>query len=134
LRMKNKKFTSNFRIYYEDTDAGGVVYYANYLKFAERARTEILREAGINQSELAKNPGILFVVGNFSGNLKKPARLDDMIRIESEVTETGGASFSVCQKIFRESETIAEINVTIVCVGTGMKPERMPESVRKALS
>ncbi len=130
----NKKFISHFRIYYEDTDAGGVVYYANYLKFAERARTEILRESGINQSELAKNSGELFVVRDFSGSLKKPAQLDNMIRVESEVTEIGGASFSLRQQIFRESEMLAEINVTIACVGAGMKPERLPELVKKALS
>jgi len=132
--MKSKKFTSNFRIYYEDTDAGGVVYYANYLKFAERARTEILRESGINQSELTKNSGIFLVVRDFSGNLKKSARLDDMIKIESEVSEMGGASFSMHQRIFREAAILAEINVTIVCVDAGMKPARLPDAVKKALS
>jgi len=130
----NKKFTSHFRIYYEDTDAGGVVYYANYLKFAERARTEILRESEINQSELTKDLGIFLVVSDFAGSLKKPARLDDMIKIESEVLKMGGASFSMCQKIFCASELLAEIEVTIVCVGGDMKPSRLPESVKKALS
>jgi len=125
-----KTFTSHFRIYYEDTDAGGVVYYANYLKFAERARTEALREVGVNQSALLKDAGVLFVVKNFSGDLQKPARLDDMIMVETMVTEMRGASFIMNQKIFRESELLADITVTIVAVDSTMKPARIPEYVR----
>src|SRR5471032_1200239 len=106
-KMTGKIFTTNFRVYYEDTDAGNVVYYANYLKFAERARTEMLRQAGIHQSDLIKSDGVLFVVKTFTGDLKKPARLDDMLRIETTIQEIGGASFSLRQDFYREKELLA---------------------------
>ncbi len=125
--------TCQFRVYYEDTDAGGVVYYANYLKYAERARTEYLRDAGINQSVLTKNEGILFVVKNVAMELLKPARLDDLLKIRTKTIKISGASIKMQQKIYCEDIKITNINVQIVCVGTNMKPKKIPSEIRGEL-
>lgn len=125
-----KKHKISFRVYYEDTDSGGVVYYANYLKFAERARTEMLREAGINQSE--KN--ILFVVKKVKMNLIKPAKLDDMITVESSIKKLSGASMGIEQIISRDEIIISEISVLIVCVNKNFKPTKIPSEIRENLN
>lgn len=124
---------SSFRVYYEDTDSGGVVYYANYLKFAERARTENLREKGINQSELAKDEGILFVVRHVSMDLLKPARLDDILDIATNVENISGASINMHQEISCNGQVLAKIKVQIVCVSTALKPVRLPEQLKEKL-
>lgn len=123
----------NFRIYYEDTDSGGVVYYANYLKFAERARTEMLREKGINQSNLAANSGILFVVKNAKLELFSPARLDDVVEVLSEVIVISGASINILQKITIDGRNIAEINVLVACINQNFKPVRLPADIKNKL-
>ena len=87
----------NFRVYYEDTDAGRVMYYANYLKFAERARTEWLREIGFNQSEL----DIFFVVRHVEIDYLSPARLDDEVRVETHLQNVSGASITKTQNIYK---------------------------------
>ena len=87
------------RVYYEDTDTAGIVYYANYLKFAERARTELLRLAGINQSEMAARYGMAFAVRNCAVDFRAPARLDDLIEVRSRFTELVGATVSGVQAI-----------------------------------
>lgn len=115
-----------YRVYYEDTDAGGVVYYANYLKFAERARTEMVREWGVNQSQEA----FLFVVRKAELDLKKPARLDDELRIETRVDHVGGASLEIIQHIYSEQILLACAAVTIVSVSPEFKPMRLPQHIR----
>ena len=92
------------RVYYEDTDAGGVVFYANYLKFFERARTEWLRAAGINQSSLANDPGIVFVVAHTAVDYRFPARLDNRLRISVRVEKFGRASVDLIQQAWRIDE------------------------------
>lgn len=125
------------RVYYEDTDAGGVVYYANYLKFAERARTEMLRAAGISQTRLREEEGVLFVVGDVHIRYRAPARLDDELVVESEVTEVAGVRFTMAQRVLRQETLLAELIVQIIAVkpgdGDSMRPCRIPESVMKAL-
>ncbi len=128
--MKHK---TDFRIYYEDTDAGGVVYYANYLKFAERARTEMLREAGIHQAELAEREDCFFVVRRAELDLRSPARLDDIVTVMSETTALKGASIRMRQLLYREETLLAQISVTIACVTSEMQPRRIPETVRPSL-
>ena len=124
----------DFRVYYEDTDAGGVVYYANYLKFAERARTEVLRERGLDQSELLTNDQLCFVVRRATVDYLSPARLDDLITVHTEVLGIGGASLTMQQKLQRGETILAEITVLVVAVNsTLMKPCRIPDNVRKAL-
>lgn len=126
-----KTYSSSFRVYYEDTDSGGVVYYANYLKFAERARTEMLREKGINQSSLAVDSGVLFVVRRAAIELLAPARLDDMLQITTHIKELSGASISMLQEIECAGKKIAEIDVLVVCINQNFKTARIPEEVRK---
>jgi acyl-CoA thioester hydrolase len=124
---QNHKVT--YRIYYEDTDAGGVVYYANYLKFAERARTELLRDLGVNQSELNNAEGVLFVVKNVNMEIIKPARLDDLIEVHTILENLGGASVEMLQKIEIDGVAIADIKVKIVSIDRNFKPIRMPKNL-----
>jgi len=120
----------SFRVYYEDTDSGGVVYYANYLKFAERARTEMLRKVGINQSE----EDILFVVNKVDMELKKPARLDDLLEIESIIEKISSASLDINQYIYKDSIMISELKIKIACVSKEFKPVRIPNKIKNKLN
>ena len=118
------------RVYYEDTDAGGVVYYANYLKFLERARTEWLRELGIGQQALKDAVGALFVVVEVQVFYRLPARLDDELEADVAVAEAGRASFLLSQQVRRGAELLVEARVRIGCVDAAtMRPRRIPEIV-----
>ncbi len=121
------------RIYYEDTDAGGIVYYANYLKFAERARTEMLRLAGIDQSEMASDLGIAFAVRDCTVSYAAPARLDDLIEVRSRIVEFKGATVRAEQEIRRGAEHLARLGLRVACVTLDGRPARIPASVRDAL-
>lgn len=123
----------NVRIYYEDTDAGGIVYYANYLKFAERARTEALRDIGIEQQSLREVEKIGFVVKRCVMEFFKPAMLDDLLTIETRLHDIGKASLEMRQTIRRGEQILVTLEVTIAVVGDGMKPIRMPESVQQRM-
>lgn len=122
----------NFRIYYEDTDAGGVVYYANYLKFAERARSEFLRDAGFENSKLRKDFSIGFVVRSIQAEYHSPARLDDIIQIETVLTEIKNSSFIMKQSIFSDERLLFTMNVRLACIGNDFRPARMPIELRGA--
>jgi len=122
------------RVYIEDTDAGGIVYYANYLKFAERARTEMLRAAGLSHAEMIEKDGLVLAVRRCEADFLKPARLDDLLDIASEVDEIAGASFSLRQAIRRGAEDLCLIFVTIACVNGTNRPTRLPEALRRVLS
>ncbi len=125
------KHSMTVRVYYEDTDAGGVVFYANYLKFMERGRTEWLRAAGVNQSEVAKLFQRVFVVTALDIRYKKSAKLDDLLEIQSAVTRFGRASLHFAQTVLRSGELLVESNIQIGCVDTvKMRPAPIPESVR----
>lgn len=122
------------RVYYEDTDAGGVVFYANYLKYMERARTEWLRSMSIGQQNLALTQGIVFVVSQLDMQYKMPARLDDALLVETLVTNSGRASLNFAQRILREHQTIAQGNIRVGCVDVNsMKPTALPVTVRDQL-
>jgi len=121
------------RIYYEDTDAAGIVYYANYLKFAERARTEALRLCGFDQSELMKVQGIGFVVRKCTCDFLKPAMLDDLLTIETRLEDISRVSMHMRQTIRRGNETLVTLEVKLAVIGKSRKPVRMPEEVRKAM-
>ncbi len=127
--------TSKFslRVYYEDTDSGGVVYYANYLKFAERARTEALRTAGINQSMLAETDGILFVVRHVEMDLLKPARLDDMLDIVTKIEEISGPTILMSQDISCGDKVLSKVKVKVVCVSAQLKPMRLPDNIKEKM-
>lgn len=122
-----------FPVYYEDTDAGGIVYYANYLKFAERARTEWLKEKGFSQRALRETDGVLFVVTHCDVYFRQPAFLDDVLDVETQLRECGRATMTMHQRVCRAGELLVEMTVELACVnGTG-RPTRMPEAVRAAL-
>ena len=115
------------RVYYEDTDAQGVVYYANYLKFFERARTEFLRHAGYQQMQLMKE-GIIFVVRGLELTLHKPARLDDQLLINTKLDKLGKVSFNFIQKAYLEDELISEAHVRCGSLDpVTFKPASLPE-------
>jgi len=119
------------RIYYEDTDAGGVVYHASYLKFAERGRTEYLRECGYQNSELQEKLGVIFVVKHIDIDYLRPAFLDDLLVVQTSVTEVGNSSFTMGQDIKRKNEDICAMQVVLVTVGRDtIKPLRLPEEVK----
>jgi acyl-CoA thioester hydrolase len=119
------------RVYYEDTDAGGVVFYANYLKFMERARTEWLRAMGVSQQELVLASGVMFVVSQLDIQYLRPARLDDALVIESVVTQAGKASLNFAQRVLKGSDTLAQGNIRVGCVDTGsLKPTALPVTLR----
>jgi acyl-CoA thioester hydrolase len=124
----------NFRVYYEDTDAGGVVYYANYLKFAERARTELLRSFALNQVELAAKHNMLFVVRNAALELLKPARLDDLLTIETEVLGFKAAAIELEQNIYLEKIKLCNIKIKLVLINKDFRPVRLPDFLKKVFS
>jgi len=123
-----------FRIYYEDTDAGGVVYHARYLAFFERGRTEFLRERGLSVGELAEQ-GHVFPVVRLEIDYKAPAVLDDLVRVETELLELGRSSFTMGQQLVRaiDGKLLAAGKITLVCVGPGMKAKRLPEALLRVL-
>jgi len=123
-----------FRIYYEDTDAGGVVYHANYLGYFERARTEFFRERGVSVRDL-HDQGSIFPVLRLEIDYRAPARLDDLVRIETEVLEVGRTSFTLGQRAVRAADGVllASGRVTLVCVMPGMKAKRLPAEVVQLL-
>jgi acyl-CoA thioester hydrolase len=122
------------RVYFEDTDAGGVVYYANYLKFFERARTEWLRSLGIGQAALQADDGVLFVVAEVNVRYVAPARLDDLLTVSVQVVEQGHASLQMAQQAWRGDTLLAEARVRVGCVdGASMRPRRIPVQVLQAL-
>ena len=118
------------RIYYEDTDAGGIVYHASYLRFAERGRTEMLRDAGYDHAALFKETGIGFAVVSMHIEYNAPARLDDLLTIRSKITRIGGASMEMQQDIYSEDRLLTEIKVTLVCIDSRLKPVKVPAGVR----
>lgn len=121
------------RVYFEDTDAGGIVYYANYLRYAERARTEMLREAGIESSELMARDGIALAVRRCNVDYLRPARLDDMLQVETRVLDVGGASLEAEQVVMRGGKELVRMELKLGCLGADGRPARMPGSVRDRL-
>lgn len=127
------------RIYYEDTDAGGVVYYANYLKYIERARTEYLRALGFEQDILINNLDILFAVKKLSIEYKLPARFNDCVEVQSKIKKYGKASLTFEQNIVRvvedgETEEICQAEVLVACLkASNFKPGPIPKEILEAL-
>ena len=116
------------RVYYEDTDAGGVVYYANYLKFIERARTEWLRAEGYEQTDLAQRYGVVFVVRSAAIDYLKPARFNDTLHVTVELIKVGAGHIDLLQRVMREDELIAKAAVKVACVGLRtLRPVRIPQ-------
>lgn len=128
-------FTFPVRVYWEDTDAGGVVFYANYLKFFERARTEWLRAAGVEQQRLRDDTCAMFVVAEVQTRYLAPARLDDLLQVTVQVEEQGTASMVIVQEAFRGDLLLAKGRIRIGCVNAeSLRPCRIPARVVNALA
>lgn len=129
--IKDNKFLFPVRVYYEDTDAGGVVYYANYLKFAERARTEYIRALGVRQQDaLEQEERFAFMVRHCEADYQSPAFLDDELVVSCQVTEIGGATCTMHQEITRGDKLLVSIDVKAVYVSLKAKrPVRIPKDL-----
>lgn len=123
------------RVYFEDTDAGGVVYHANYLRFAERARTEALRNLGVPHARLLAEFGLIFVVRRIKLDYLRPARLDDSLEVSTRVVSLGASRVELSQIVRREGETLADAEVMLACVRLrDGRPARIPPRWRNALA
>ena len=128
------EFRHSYRVYYEDTDAGGIVYYANYLRFAERGRTESLREMGFECSQMQEEDNILPVVRKVDIDYVASAKLDDTVTVITEVTEVKGSSFWMQQTMETDNGICAVAKVLIVCIDcTTVRPVKIPRDLRQAL-
>ena len=121
------------RVYYEDTDAGGVVYHSNYLRFAERARTELLRDFGIDHQSLLADDGLMFAVRRCEAEYVRPAHLDNALEVRTRCIESSAASFWLEQLVQRGGETLVEMKVRLVCLKPDGRPARIPQNLRLAL-
>ena len=122
-------FTWTVRVYYEDTDAGGIVFYANYLKFFERARTEWLRAVGVSQQELARDEGAIFVVRSAAVDYHAPARLDDVLKLTLNIEKLGRASVSFVQQAWCGETLLASAAVKVGCVDAAtLRPRSLPDT------
>jgi len=121
------------RVYIEDTDSGGIVYYANYLRFAERGRTEMLRAVGISHADMIATDHLVLAVRRCEVDYLLPAKLDDALMVESQVTKIGGASLTLAQRICRDGIELVTLIVTIVCINAAGRATRLPEAMRQTL-
>lgn len=136
-----ENFDFNVRVYYDSTDAGGVVYHSRYLDFCERARTEFLRSRGIIQSKLLAESGIGFVVKNANLEFKKSAKLDDLLQINTKIIENNGIIIKMSQEIYlisREGidipkDLLFEMSVNLVCINKNFRPTRIPKDIVEKL-
>lgn len=135
-RLQPELFAYSFpvRVYFENTDAGGVVYHAEYLKFMERARTEWLRHLGHDHQALAKSHRVVFVVTAIAVDYLKPARLDDTLAVSARLESLGKVRCVFAQEIRREDELLVTARVTVACVGSeSMRPTEIPEALRRKM-
>lgn len=127
-------YENNIRVYYEDTDSGGVVYHANYLKFAERSRTEMLRKYKIEQEKLKNYYDIQFVVKNLFIEYYKSAKLDDLLTIKSSILKISSAKIIMEQSIYNKKILLAKIDITLGSINQRGKPSRLPKYVLNSLN
>ena len=125
------------RVYYEDTDTAGVVYYANYLKFMERARTELLRSLGFEQDELRESNGVIFAVHSLQVEYRIPARFNDLLQVSATIKQSGKASITFDQQVCREPDQalLCSGKVKIACLNaSNLRPTAIPDSIRKEIN
>lgn len=120
----------DLRVYYEDTDLAGIVYYANYLKFIERARTEFVRELGIDQTQVKNDLGLVFAVRRVEAEYLLAARFDDVLRVQTQLVDLTGARISLGQNIYRSDTHLFASTITLVCLTNSGKPARIPADIR----
>lgn len=118
------------RVYYEDTDLAGLVYYANYLKFIERARSEWVRDLGIDQTRLKDSEGVVFVVRRIEADYLSPARFDDLLTVTTAVQSATPARLTLWQEVLRDGTLLFSARVTLVAIGPNGRPTRLPVAVR----
>lgn len=118
------------RVHWEDTDAAGIVYYANYLRFIERARSDMVREAGLDQTRLLSESGLIFAVRRCEIDYRAPARLDDELEIETVVEALGAATVDLRQTVRRDGEEIVRARVRLACMSRDGRPRRLPREAR----
>ncbi len=126
----NKYHAFPIRVYFEDTDTGGIVYYANYLKFAERGRTELLRHLGISHAEMIKKQGVMFVIRSCLLNCLASARLDDVLEVRTYFKKLTHVKLEVSQSIVRNDKLIATLEVVLACVNSLGKPIKIDDDLR----
>jgi len=143
MSTKLREFSWPVRVYYEDTDSGGVVYYANYLKFMERARTELLRSIGYQQDQLQQESGIIFAVHSANIQYKKPARFNDELNVLTSISSLGKASIHFQQSVFLEASQhagsapglLADAEIKIACLNADkFIPQSIPASIIKKIN
>ena len=122
------------RVYYEDTDAAGHVFYANYLKFAERGRTELLRAIGFDHEHVKRDHDVVFAVRRCNADFERPAKLDDALEVHTKLAEMGGASFRMEQIIKRAEEVLVTLDLTLVCMNSAGRATRIPAEVRDKMA
>jgi acyl-CoA thioester hydrolase len=125
--------TFSLRVYFEDTDAGKIVYYANYLKFMERARTEMLRSIGASHAGMMEHTKAQFVVHKCAVEYHKPAKLDEELAVKTRMAEIGAASLSLEQQVWRENTLLVSAQISLACVGENGKPCRIPAVIRSKI-
>lgn len=131
--LEDGRYEFPVRVYYEDTDSGGVVYYANYFKFAERARTEMMRSLGVESQKLMEDEGIALAVRHCEADFRKPAHLDDLLTVSTRILGIGGASVDAEQIIVRNGTDLVQINLKLACMSLAGGPARMPDHLRATL-
>ena len=122
------------RVYYEDTYLAGIVYYANYLKFIERGRSEVLRAAGIDQARLKAEAGLVFAVRRVEADYLSPAKFDDLLSVRSRITGETGARIAMAQEVVRGDTLLFRADVVLACLSESGKPARLPAEIRSALA
>ncbi len=132
--MQKPEHLFDCRVYYEDTDLAGIVYYANYLKFIERARSEWVRALGIDQAQLKAETGVVFAVRHLTADYLTPAKFDDVLTITTQVLETAGARIVLDQRVLRGGVLLFDARVTLVAIGANGAPSRLPAALRAALA
>ena len=125
-----KHYSMNIRVYYEDTDLGGVVYYANYLRFIERARSEWIRDLGIDQIKMRNEEKAIFVVTKIKADYLSPAYFDDVLKVDTRIKVVSPVRAYFYQNIFRKEEAIFKAEVCVTCTSNSGKIQRLPEKIK----
>ena len=126
-------FSFSVRVYYEDTDSGGVVYYANYLKFTERARTNMIQDLGFTLNQLHDDHDCIFIVKKVNCEYLQSAKLEDFLEVQSSIIQVKNASFELEQNILRDGKVIFQSNIIMVCVNSQGQPKKIPEKISSLL-
>ena len=132
-RFKMHEFNYKLKVFYEDTDAGGVVYYANYLKFFERARTDAISNIGLSNKKLLDEYGVFIIVKSCNVEYLKPAKLEDQLEIKSSIISTSNTSFRMKQKAFRDQELITDCEIHLVIVDKNGRPTKIPDILKEKI-